>query len=410
MASAKLAAGAVMVATAALVSTPLMSRYWAEEQLTLASIALLAHSLLGAIDLFRPVIVRRVSVDRSFGTAPNLLVPSICSTSVIAVLLLAAGLIVADAKFHELIASISATIIIYGFYSPLWGLLDGNLRMAETYLIRSASVALLYFTLGLGSLMGQVEIIYLGLIGVNGLTALLFWMKAKDELYQGPLDIDKRLWNEAGHIFVQNITRGMNDFGDRIASSLLLPVSSSGGYLLVSDFASRVNFPSQLAAVYFYPILCHNKDLTPKTLAVGLGISASIIFFSVLFYLYGLGVYIAYFGAPREDLFWAFCCLVACFGIYSISYFGQIVLRSHSLDRSLSLSFFVPAIAGILYLAYTGDGIGLANIVIFALISKASAVLMLMRLYRIYKVSSAVGLLLCSIGACFVIVVLSTQQ
>lgn len=402
MRNPKIAIGVALVAGSALVSTPLMSRYWSDEQLTLVSVALLAHSLLGAIDLFRPVIVRRVSFNRSFGTAPNLLFPSVASTFVIALLILVVGMISADRKFHALIVSICATIVIYGFYSPFWGLLDGTLRMAETYLVRSSSVALLYLALGFGALVGWDGIIYSALVGVNALTAFIFWVKAKGELAPGGLSLDRAYLVEGAHILVQNTARLVNDFGDRVVSALFLPIGSAGGYILLSDFASRANFLSQLFSAYLYPVLCHDLGKAKAFLFLGLSISTCIIASSVALYFFGFDLFTMYFGDARAEMFWVFCCLLACFGIYALSFFGQAVLRSHSLDRSLSISLLLPAVGAVVFLLGSMDGLSVAEVVALALLSKASAVFMLLRLFPLYRLPSACGLIVCAIGVGFV--------
>lgn len=409
MKDTKVITGVVLVAISALVSTPFMSRYWSGEQLTLASIALLAHGLLGVVDLFRPIIVRRVSADRSFGTLANLLLPSFTSALVIGSIILIIGLSQVTPPFYDMIFSVAATVLIYGFYSPFWGFMDGMLRMGETYLIRSSSVALLYLLVGLGSMSGRIEIIYVSLIGVNILCGALFWFKSKDCLAEGGLRIDRAYWVEAWNILLQNVARSINDFGDRLASTFFLPISSAGGYIILSDFASRANFPSQLIASYLYPVLCHQKYKANGFLLMGLAISSGIVTFSLVFFLFGNTLYTAYFGSARDSMFWVFCALLTCFGIHALSFFGQAVLRIHSLDGSLSLSLLGPAVMGIAFLAASGDGLDLADVVVLALLSKASAVLMMLRLLPLYRLPCAGGLAVCVTGVSFVAFLLSTR-
>lgn len=401
MKGAKIIFGIAVVAAAAILSPPLMTRFWDERQLTLASTAILAHGLMGTLDFFKPVIIRRVAVNPSFATLYNLLAPSLASSVVMSAGILAVGLLYLSEIYHYLIASIAISVIFYGIYSPFWGLLNASLRMSDTYLIRSSSVAFLYGALGLGALTGRDEVIYASLILANLFPVLIFLWQGRKLLCENRWNIDSSYWAEVGNVVVQNAARCVNDFGDRIAATILLPISVGGKYIIASDISSRANVFTQLITVQYYPILCKHTERSGLFLIWGISLSLLVILTSIAALFFGYEIFIWYLGNKMGEVFWVFCCLLASFGVHTLGYFGQAVLRSQCMDKSLSLSLIIPACMCILYIIMSSS-FDLKSIVVLVIISKSSSFFMMVGLMKNYKVQAIGGMACCVLSWAFV--------
>ncbi|WCP16213.1 hypothetical protein sphantq_04709 (plasmid) [Sphingobium sp. AntQ-1] len=398
----KIILGIGFVAVAAILSPPLMTRFWDERQLTLASSALLAHGLMGTLDFFKPIIIRRISLNPKFATINNLFIPSFLSSIIISLVFTSTGYFYLPDLYFPLVLSIGFCVIIYGIYSPFWGLLNANLRVSDTYLIRSLSVAFLYSALGVGALTGRDEVIYASLIMANLVPGFIFCYLSRSLLEKNGWSIDKTYWIEVFNVLIQNIGRSVIDFGDRLLAMLYLPVTGSGKYIIVSDIASRANFFTQLITIQSYPILCRYHEKAKIFLVAGICISASIICVSILFLFYGKEIYIWYLGDKIEDFFLVFCCLLSSFGVHTLGYFGQAILRSRSMDRSLSVSLLAPAFMCLIYLIVASEQLGLYKIIVLMVASKAGAFLMMARLIKIYPLHAICGMLCCVASWSFV--------
>lgn len=394
MQKVKMIAGVVVATFGALLSIPILSRYWSGDALTIATIAILAHSLFGIIDIFRPIIVRRAIADAAFPTLANVLLPSLGFGLVCAAVIAILGYMFGESRYGYLVASVALSALIFCAYSPFWACMDSMLRMGEAYLIRSISVGLLYAVIAIGSKVDEIAFVYVGLVGVNLIAGLWFWIGGRRALVPGGLSINRSYIKESIYLGFQNLSKMVNDFGDRLMSSFYLPVSLAGLYNVSSDMAGRVNVPSQIASTYYYPVICKERDKVGLFFSIGILVSFLILAFAVFFYGFGSGLFTLYFGPGKRDIFPVFCALLAVFGVYSLSFFGQVILRSLALDGRVLLSFLIPSLAGsLLAVFYIISGeVTTYRVVMAALIFKSSSILLMISLFSRFPIRSSLGI------------------
>lgn len=394
MQKVKMTLGVAIATAGALLSVPVLSRQWTGSDLTITTVAILAHSMFGLLDVFRPIIVRRAIADRSFATLANILVPSVVFGAILFVIIGVLGIIFSDARYFPLVMAISVSTLIFCSYSPFWALMESALRMGDAYLIRSVSVGMLYVVSAVSSIFDQIGFVYAGLVGVNVAAGLAFWLIGRRSLVEGGLSLKRGYLKQARHLGIQNVAKLVNDFGDRLVSSILFPVSVSGSYNISSDIAARINVPAQLAASYYYPLVCAHPEKRREFLSLGLAFSCAVNIGCLSFYVWGYGAYELYFGPGREEFYPAFSALLLIFGCYSLSFFGQTLLRSMSLDRAVTFSFVVPTLCGMIFVIWSAfiDQLTLVSVVVAAMIFKSSCIFLMAGLFREFRVYSAIGI------------------
>lgn len=395
MQKSKIILGVVLATLAALLSFPVLSRHWSDEKLVVATVAILAHGMFGVIDIFRPIIVRRIIESKGFATLPNVILPSSVFGVIIATIVATSGIIFIGEPYRLLILSVSISLILFCFYSPFWACMESVLKTGDAYLIRSCSVAVLYGAVAAGAILDRVGVVYFGLVGANAMAALAFWLGGRGVVSPGPLTVDRAYIADSLYLAAQNLSKLINDFGDRLIASFYLPTSLAGPYNLSSDMAGRVNVPSQVLSTYYYPVICHKKEAAGKYLAIGVFISLSIFGGSGLFYAFGYPLYEAYFGPGYRDVYPVFCALLLAFGGYSLSFFGQTVLRSMSRDKDVAFSFILSSVTGLIIaaLSFSMGGVTGISIVIIAFAFKSSCVFLMMALFRSFPVQVSIALL-----------------
>ncbi|WP_188768582.1 hypothetical protein [Novosphingobium endophyticum] len=402
MQKVSMTAGAIIALVASLLAIPIISRGLSPEKLSIATVSILAHGLFGIADFFRPILVRNISDNEEFATYGNLFLPNL-----VIGLSLSAGSAVISLFVHEsylyLGLSISFSLLLFSLYTPLWGTMDGNFQMGTAYLVRSLSVAMLYGLIAIGAVF-DLDYMNYGAISISNLaTLIIFWLFARKYIRKGKFNAGIGYIRQASYLFVQNVFKLINDFGDRVFASAYLPGAYVGGYNLLSDLSARVNFPAQLASSYYYPVICREPQKASLLLWSGVVFSTFLFAICVTIYAFGVEIFVWYLGEGRRHIFPIFCGLLACFSNYSLSFFGQSVARSLSLDRSLSLSFGASAVLGLSYSLINMHDMNIYRVMIIALLMKSSSVFMLLGLLRRFPAQSICGLIVSLFSFSFVI-------
>lgn len=392
----KMVVGATFAFASSLISISIISKNLSAYELKVATICILAHGLFGILDFLKPLIVREISRDKSFASLGNILLPNIILGFVFGALLIIFGYIFAR-DFLSTALSISVSLFIFFTYSPFWAVLEGRLEMGTAYLIRSFSVGCLYLLTALGSLLSIKILVTDSIIVANVIALMLFLICGRKYTHRGRFSGGAAFLRTALGFSFQNIFKAINDFGDRIAASMLLPINSVGQYNLISDFAGRINFPSQITSSYYYPILCRDHNEIFRFLIVGVSISLSLSVFYVVLYVFGQGVYIWYFGRASLEYFPIFCALIAAFSNYSLSFFGQAVARSQGMDRELAFAFGFASLMGVGSLYHVITQKDVYAVLLMAGLLKLSSLIIMASLYKyVPRISVFSGILIVS--------------
>lgn len=345
------AAGAGIPFLTALLVTPLIARQLSDEGLRLAGAVIVAHALFGLFDMFRPILIRRlVHLERGV-TLSSLLGRPVVMGVVIAG---AVGLCIARLLPElgvEFALAAGLSMLAFLLSTPFWAQLDASGRTGFAYVLRTIALVLIYLQLAsVPAIIGEEWIPWTLLVG-NVAAGLMMAVSAWNLLDKAGETIVLPI-REMLLTLGQNITKSFGDYADRVAMLSFAGPALAGQYNLLADLPAKSNMPSQIAASYFYPRICKDKGEVDRFVWVGVLLNAAIVSAAIAFWFFGKPLYLLYYGDRFEALFPLFCMLLSVAGTYTLSFFGQAYLRSMHLDRSLLLSFAIPALVGAAWLVF----------------------------------------------------------
>ncbi|NYT60518.1 hypothetical protein H0A65_16480 [Alcaligenaceae bacterium] len=379
----------VLSAIIGLGALPIITRGFDVFELALVSLILLFNGMFGVFDFFRPVYISTFSLlDRKIGIWDIVL-----SSFVVIMFTWPIFIPIYIYVFSDYI-SIASYTAVFGAYvcfvgsTGFWAVLDVNGKVGLTALLRSVGTSFVYLTfVGFIAIQNTAtESFSIALLGSQ------FFILFVSAIYAFPcldlgwkIKLEKKFFKQGLLTLLQNNSKMIIDFADRLFVSKMFPASLVGVYNIFYDVSSKSNMPSQLSSTYYYPKICRNKDALPSFLLKGLIISFSILLCSLLFLFFGKELLNFYFGNKVLEYSGLFASMLVIWSVFSLAFFSQSALRSMGEYGWLLGSFSIAAVAGIILLYPLYILFGLSGVFISVVVMKSPG------LYGYWKLKNIIG-------------------
>lgn len=259
----------ILQVTAGLGSIPILTRFLSKEGFGSLALTLLIFNSYGALDVFRPVLVKRLTDNIEMSA--SILKAFFLITILFSILCVIPFAFTVSSVFPALsmneILVLSTCFLIYFVVSVNWGILEFIGKVGTAVLVRSVFWLLVYVAFSIEAILkNNVFYSYWALVFFLIGTGIIFRSYARHHLQsQNEINLKGNIGKlvEPKHIFSTakfHFLRAIIDYFDRIILARFLPISAYAEYALQYELGIRGNMIGQYVSQYAYPTLCRRKS------------------------------------------------------------------------------------------------------------------------------------------------------